>query len=201
MSGQAVPAGVLVAAAVVLGTAPWWSLARLRSSGRAARSGDVRTVRRGQRTVEAPEPTVPPATDAAFLLDLCGAAVAAGAALPRTLVVVGRHLGGPDGDALVRAGATLELGGAWDLAWAGAPPGAAVVGDALATAWQAGASPGPQLRAASDRLRRERRARVRAAAGALSVRLTLPLGACFLPAFVLLGLVPVVLGLAHGLGW
>ncbi|WP_196250815.1 type II secretion system F family protein [Cellulomonas sp. JZ18] len=150
-----------------------------------------------------PEPSAPPvpAADAAFLLDLCAAAVGAGAALPRTLAVVGRHLGGLDGDALVRAGTTLELGGAWDLAWAGAPHGATVVGDALATAWQAGASPGPQLRAVSARLRRERRARVRAAAGALSVRLTLPLAACFLPAFVLLGLVPVVMGLARGLAW
>lgn len=139
--------------------------------------------------------------DPAFLLDLCAASLAAGAALPRTLAVVGRHLGGPDGEALVRAGATLELGGAWASAWADAPAGAAVVGAALAAGWDAGASPGPQLRAAGDRLRRERRARVRTAAGSLAVRLTLPLGLCFLPAFALLGLVPVVLGLAGGLGW
>lgn len=142
-----------------------------------------------------------PAVDAAVLLDLCAAALGAGAALPRTLRVVGRHLGGADGTALVRAGATLELGGAWAAAWADAPPGAAAVGDALGTAWEAGASPGPQLRAAADRVRRERRARVRTAAGSLAVRLTLPLGLCFLPAFALLGLVPVILGLASGLGW
>ncbi|MFS0706446.1 type II secretion system F family protein [Cellulomonas sp. 179-A 9B4 NHS] len=139
--------------------------------------------------------------DAAFLLDLCAGALAAGSALPRTLAVVGRHLGGADGAALVRAGSTLELGGSWASAWADAPPAAAAVGAALATGWEAGASPGPQLRAAADRVRRDRRARVRTAAGSLAVRLTLPLGLCFLPAFALLGLVPVVLGLAGGLGW
>ncbi|MFC8192942.1 type II secretion system F family protein [Cellulomonas sp. NPDC057328] len=142
-----------------------------------------------------------PAVDAAFLLDLCAGALAAGSALPRTLAVVGRHLGGPDGAALVRAGSTLGLGGSWAAAWADAPPAAAAVGAALATGWEAGASPGPQLRAAADRVRRDRRARVRTAAGSLAVRLTLPLGLCFLPAFALLGLVPVVLGLASGLGW
>lgn len=210
MTGSALAAGVLVALATVAGSAPWW-VARPVAGGRApgvprrrprlrAASGAATGSRRAPSS-GAPRGTTVPAVDPAFLLDLCAAALAAGAALPRTLAVVGRHLGGPDGDALARAGATLELGGTWASAWADAPPGAATVGAALVTGWEAGASPGPQLRAAADRLRRERRARVRAAAGGLAVRLTLPLGVCFLPAFVLLGLVPVVLGLATGLGW
>lgn len=55
-----------------------------------------------------------------------------------------------------------------------------------------GAAPGPALRAGAEQLVRERRAQVREAAGRLGVRLVLPLGLCFLPAFVLLGLVPVM---------
>jgi pilus assembly protein TadC len=41
--------------------------------------------------------------------------------------------------------------------------------------------------------------RTRTAAGALGVQLVLPLGLCFLPAFVLLGLVPMILSLAGNL--
>lgn len=137
--------------------------------------------------------------DPAFVLELCAAAVRGGAPVPTALAVTGRHLGGVDGDALARAGTALALGAPWDAAWAGAPPSVAALARALRGGWDAGASPGPALRAAAARLRRERRAHVRAAAGALGVRLTLPLGTCFLPAFVLLGLVPVVLGLAGDL--
>lgn len=137
--------------------------------------------------------------DPAFLLDLCAAAVRGGAAVPGALVVTGRHLAGDEGDALVRAGTALGLGTPWDAAWAGAPPAVAALGAALRTGREAGASPASQLRAAAARVRRDRRARTRAAAGALGVRLTLPLGLCFLPAFVLLGLAPVVLGLAGDL--
>lgn len=215
MSAGAALVAAVVAGTVLVGTAPWGAPGRLRSAGarhgggragpgRGAAGGVHRARVAGRRPRGAGGGRSTPAqvpVDPAFLLDLCAASLAAGSALPRTLTVVGRHLAGADGAALVRAGATLELGGQWHLAWAGAPPGAAAVADALATAWEAGASPGPQLRAASHRLRRERRARVRTASGALAVRLTLPLGACFLPAFVLLGLVPVVLGLAGGLGW
>ncbi|QCB95167.1 secretion system protein [Cellulomonas shaoxiangyii] len=186
----------------MVGASPWWVARRRAGRVPAAgwRAGRRRRGLRG-RALGARRAVPPPAVDAAFLLDLCAAALAAGAALPRTLGVVGRHLGGADGDALVRAGSTLELGGAWASAWTDAPAGAAAVGAALATGWEAGASPGPQLRAAADRLRRDRRAAVRTAAGSLAVRLTLPLGLCFLPAFALLGLVPVVLGLAAGIGW
>jgi len=38
------------------------------------------------------------------------------------------------------------------------------------------------------------------AAGRLGVRLVLPLGLCHLPAFVLVGLVPVLVSMASGLG-
>ncbi|WP_245530250.1 type II secretion system F family protein [Cellulomonas flavigena] len=133
------------------------------------------------------------------MLELCAAAVRGGAPVPTALAVTGRHLGGADGDALARAGTALALGAPWDAAWAGAPPSVAALARALRGGWDAGASPRPALRAAAAGLRREHRAHVRAAAGALGVRLTLPLGACFLPAFVLLGLVPVVLGLAGDL--
>ncbi|WP_205687556.1 type II secretion system F family protein, partial [Cellulomonas endophytica] len=70
---------------------------------------------------------------------------------------------------------------------------------ALGPAWAAGASPVAALRALADRRRAEQRRRAREAAARLGVRLLLPLATCLLPAFVLLGLVPVVLSLLDGL--
>jgi len=189
-------AGVVVAACALLAVLPWlgaWRGASL-PPGRRRPAGWVRGTVPGRSG--APSGTLDPA----FVLDLCAAAVRGGAPVPAALVVTGRHLGEQEGDALVRAGTALGLGAPWEAAWAGAPPSIASLARALSVGWDAGASPAPQLGAAAARLRRERRARVRVAAGALGVRLTLPLGLCFLPAFVLLGLVPVVLGLAGDLG-
>ncbi|WNB87596.1 type II secretion system F family protein [Cellulomonas sp. ATA003] len=130
--------------------------------------------------------------DVVVVLGLLDAAIASGAGLPRALAAVGRAMGGPDGAALVRASAALVMGSGWPAAWAGAPARLAPVAQALASTWATGAAPGPALRAGAEQLVRERRAQVREAAGRLGVRLVLPLGLCFLPAFVLLGLVPVM---------
>ncbi len=133
------------------------------------------------------------------MLDLLDAAIGAGASLPGALEAVGRALGGADGAVLVRAGTALLLGAPWDAAWQDAPDALRPVAQALGPAWSTGAAPGPSLRAQAAQLRRGRRTDAREAAGRLGVRLVLPLGLCLLPAFMLLGLVPVVLSLAGGL--
>ena len=61
-----------------------------------------------------------------------------------------------------------------------------------------GAAPAEALRAAADLLRRSRHSQALEAANRLAVRLVLPLGACYLPAFVLVGLVPVLISMARG---
>ncbi len=139
------------------------------------------------------------AVEGVLLLDLLDAAVASGASVPRALNAVGRAAGGEAGDALVAAGTALMLGASWQAAWAGAPEGALDVRDCLEDAWQTGSAPGPSLRVRAATVRRERRRRARTAGAALGVHLVLPLGLCFLPAFALLGLAPLVLGLGSGL--
>ncbi len=128
----------------------------------------------------------------AVLLALLDSAVGSGAGVPRALAAVGRAVGGPDGVALERASAALVLGAGWTTAWTGAPARMRLVADCLAPTWTTGAAPGPALRAAATGLLRERRTVAREAAGRLGVALVLPLGLCFLPAFVLIGLVPVL---------
>jgi tight adherence protein B len=67
---------------------------------------------------------------------------------------------------------------------------------ALAPVWQSGAEAGPLLEGVSQRAARAERRRGGQAAGRLGVHLMAPLGLCFLPAFIALGLVPVVLSFA-----
>lgn len=70
--------------------------------------------------------------------------------------------------------------------------------DAIAIAVRAGAPVAELLRAEAARLRRAARAEGAARAAALGVRLMLPLGLCVLPAFVLLGVVPLIVSVVSG---
>ncbi len=70
--------------------------------------------------------------------------------------------------------------------------------DVIALAARAGAPVAELLRAEAARLRRVARADGAARAAALGVRLMLPLGACVLPAFVLLGVAPLLISVVTG---
>jgi len=200
---------LLVTAWVLVATAPWW----------AARAAVVRRAvavsRRPESTAGSPGGATGEAEregrgggrgrpddgplETGVLLELLAAAVRSGAAVPRALDVVGACVGGREGAALRAAGAALLLGASWDAAWATSPPRLEVVRRALRPAWLHGAAPAPALRAAAQASRQDRTAAAKAAAARLAVHLVLPLGACFLPAFVLVGLVPVLVSLGSGM--
>ncbi|GAA1412813.1 type II secretion system F family protein [Oerskovia paurometabola] len=180
---------VVVACGALVATSPWWVA---RAGVRARLAGLTRGVR-----VASGAGAVGP-VEIGVLLELLGAAVRAGTSVPRALEAVGQAIGGPDGAALHRAGAAVVLGAGWVEAWAGAPPRLAVVQSALGLAWEQGAAPGEALRAAGEQLRSDQQAAARQAAARLAVHLVLPLGVCFLPAFVLIGLLPVLLSLGGG---
>jgi tight adherence protein B len=133
--------------------------------------------------------------DVQVVLELVAAALRAGAGVPRALRAAGAAVGGPDGEVLARAAHALVLGSAWDRAWEHTPAALSPLVRALRGAWLDGAAPGEALRAAGAEVRHERSAAGRTAAARLGVRLVLPLGVCYLPAFVLVGLVPVLLAL------
>ncbi|MFC8731419.1 type II secretion system F family protein [Luteimicrobium sp. NPDC057192] len=191
--------GILVAVLAVVGLAPWWVRGDV-APGRAAalaRAADGRVASVGRRPVD-PE----------VGLALVAAACRSGASVVRALDAVGAAFGGSDGAAARSAAARLALGSGWDDAWAADVPGrdgrergalTRVLCDALRPTWEHGAPPEPALRAATDQLRRDRAERSATAAGRLGVRLVLPLGLCYLPAFVLVGLVPVLVSYGVGL--
>ncbi|WP_144018439.1 type II secretion system F family protein [Demequina sp. NBRC 110051] len=138
----------------------------------------------------------PPAEDVPtpLVLALVDAVLAAGIDVPGTLTRIGIVLGGADGAALVETGQRLASGAPWDEAWE-APDAdgmADTVRQALQAAHLAGASAGPALAAAIDQAVREDKRAGQKAAAELSVTLALPLTLCLLPAFILVGVVPLI---------
>jgi len=103
-------------------------------------------------------------------------------------------LAGPLGERLARTARSLRLGAEPAEAWAhlsDVPGAQRVVAAAIRSSASGGALAGAFLRLADD-LRADRSVAAEAAARRAGVLIVLPLGLCFLPAFVLAGLVPVV---------
>ncbi|MFE7512820.1 type II secretion system F family protein [Streptomyces sp. NPDC057540] len=151
--------------------------------------------------------TAPPAGDEEaarhlpLAADLLAACAASGAGPGEAAEAVGRSLGGPLGERLTRTAAELRLGGEPAEVWGrfGAIPGA----EGLARCMErAGSSGAPAAEAVARHAAALRAGRARsAAAGArrAQVLISAPVGLCFLPAFLAVGVAPVVIGLATGL--
>ncbi|GGQ38143.1 type II secretion system F family protein [Streptomyces althioticus] len=132
--------------------------------------------------------------------DLLSACIAAGAGPVPAAQAVGEALGGPVGDALARGAAEVRLGGEPGEAWRrlAALPGAVPLARLLERADVSGlplAAPMGRL-AAEARAEWSRAATTRARRAA--VLISAPVGLCFLPAFIAVGVLPVVIGLAGG---
>jgi pilus assembly protein TadC len=97
--------------------------------------------------------------------------------------------------AVVAAG--LRWGLAEDRAWAEVDARWSRTALALRMARESGVPPSSLLVTGADDLRSARLAAIDIAAARLGVRLVIPLGVAFLPAFLLTTVVPVVLALAH----
>lgn len=175
MSWLAPGTALVLLALALLACAPWM-VRRPRSPARVGGPGQRTSVDRAP-------------VDDAVVLDLVRAALASGVDVVGAVAAVGAALPETQGAPYLRAAKALRLGSAWDVAWSER----SVVSDALEPAWADGVDPEPLLRHAAAAIRRTRQARAREAAARLGVRLVLPLGLCLLPAFVLLGLVPVLL--------
>lgn len=160
----------------------------------------LRRWRRRQRgTVAGAVPDTRAATrQVPLAADLVAACVAAGAAPVTAAQAVGEALGGPVGQALARGAAEVRLGGEPGEAWRalGAVPGAEALARLLERAGVSGLpAAGPAARLAADaRAGWVRAATVRARRAAVLV--TAPVGLCFLPAFLVIGVLPVVIGMA-----
>lgn len=142
-----------------------------------------------------------PATDAARLAgawELLAVCLEAGLPVALAVSAAAQPLDGAAGARLRRVAGLLELGADPADAWRGAADLPALA--AFARAAQRSAGTGSALaqvaRTEGDRIHAELLDTAQARAQRAAVLITGPLGLCFLPAFLVLGIAPVVVGLA-----
>ncbi|WP_330297799.1 type II secretion system F family protein [Streptomyces sp. NBC_00503] len=136
-----------------------------------------------------------------FAADLLAACLAAGAGPVDAAEVVGDSLGGPVGERLATAGAELRLGGEPGAAWGRLAeiPGARALAESLERSARTGAPAAEPVSRLAAMLRADRARQAGARAQRAAVLVTAPVGLCFLPAFLAIGVAPVVIGMASGL--
>ncbi|MGW1408607.1 type II secretion system F family protein [Streptomyces sp. NPDC002403] len=133
--------------------------------------------------------------------DLLAACISAGAGPREAAEAVGESLGGPVGVRLARTAAEIRLGGDPAVAWGrfGEIPGASALARCLDRAGSTGAPAAEPVARLAEAMRSERASAAVARAQRAGVAVTAPVGLCFLPAFLMVGVAPVVIGLATGL--
>ena len=102
----------------------------------------------------------------------------------------------PLGPRLRDVAALYRLGAEPRRAWADVPAELAALGRVLVRAGESGSAVVPALRSLAADSRSAARAQTEAAVRRAGVWVLAPLGVCFLPAFLCLGVVPLVLGIA-----
>lgn len=131
---------------------------------------------------------------------LLAACLRAGRPVEPSVAAVGAALGGPLGDEFVHVAASLALGAAPSQAWHRllSQPATARFARTLVRTWESGAPLAETLESLAVACRATARAAAQQRAKAVGVQTAAPLGLCFLPAFVAVGLVPVIVGVVSG---
>lgn len=131
------------------------------------------------------------------VLALFASALRGGGAPGPALGLVAEALPGPPTQAARVVAARLALGTDPGEAWRSlaAEPGLAVWGRAMARAHETGAPVVEVVERLAEELARDARAEVEDLARTVGVRAAVPLGLCLLPAFLLVGIVPLAGGL------
>ena len=133
----------------------------------------------------------------AGVIDLLALTLRGGAGLVEAMEAVAARVGGPLGLHLQ----TVAAAGRWGVedatAWASIPSAWQPAAAALRMAATAGVPPADALVRAAQEMRRAERQRLELATETLGVRIVIPLGSLFLPAFILTTVVPIVLALAR----
>lgn len=161
---------------------------------------EVESARPSTRVANAESETEKPASpagavpvDTALVLELLAAQLRAGLA---PLAALGTLAEALNSRVLHTVCQRLQMGSGWGSAWSGSAAGTfGELRDALAPAYTGGAPSTALLLSLADAHRLSERRAAERAAGKLSVALVVPLGLCSLPAFICLGIVPVLISL------
>ncbi|HEX4811457.1 MAG TPA: type II secretion system F family protein [Nonomuraea sp.] len=136
--------------------------------------------------------------DLPFAADLMTACLLAGRPVSSATEIAADAIGGPLGQRLAWVSSQLRLGADPEPTWAllAKDPALGQLSRAMTRAAQSGAPVADVLTRSADDARETARAAAVASARRVGVKAVAPLGLCFLPAFVLLGIIPVIAGLA-----
>jgi pilus assembly protein TadC len=128
--------------------------------------------------------------------DLLAVCLQAGTPVGTAVAAVADAVPGPLGERLTAVGGLYRLGASPQRAWAGVPAPVDALARTVVRAGESGSSVVPALQRLAADLRGSARSRTEAAVRRAGVWVLAPLGLCFLPAFLCLGVVPLVLGIA-----
>ena len=153
----------------------------------------LRTANAESETEKPASPTDAAPVDTALVLELLAAQLRAGLAPLAALGALAEALNSRPLHAVCQR---LQMGSSWGSAWSGSAAGTfGELRDALAPAYTGGAPSTALLLSLADAHRLSERRAAERAAGKLSVALVVPLGLCSLPAFICLGIVPIIISL------
>ena len=153
----------------------------------------IRTVNAGSEAEKPASPAGAAPVDTALVLELLAAQLRAGLAPLAALGTLAEALNSRPLHAVCQR---LQMGSGWGSAWSGSAAGTfGELRDALAPAYTGGAPSTALLLSLADAHRLSERRAAERAAGKLSVALVVPLGLCSLPAFICLGIVPILISL------
>lgn len=132
-----------------------------------------------------------------LLLELLATALDSGLTIQGALQVVAEVAEETMRKSLLQVVAGLQIGASWKDSWAGnlVDRDIAEIHDALSFGALTGASAAPLLYAQAQHYRTGAARNAQKRAAALGVKLVLPLGLCSLPAFIAVGVVPVVMAM------
>jgi pilus assembly protein TadC len=145
-----------------------------------------RTARRRQAQLDRQTPLV---------ADLLASCMSSGATIHAAVSAVARSIDPPMSEVMSTVERSLAVGA--PDPWSELEP--SPLARAMRRSTRSGAPLADVLPSIAEELRRDARVRAEAAARSAGVRAVLPLVACFLPAFLLIGVVPVVASLAQSL--
>ena len=138
---------------------------------------------------------------APVVADLLATAIAAGATVPDAMSVVAQAVGEPMRARLSAVITAMQMGADPHSAWSPwlDEPALSPIAQAIIRSQHSGSPLSTVLDAAAADMRQAYRADVEARARAAGVRAVAPLALCYLPAYLLVGVVPVVAGFASAL--
>lgn len=149
---------------------------------------EPRSVRARRQALESAAPMV---------ADLMAACLSSGASAGAATRTVSQALDGPASDVLAKCVTHIDLGADPTQTWSSmtADTALAPIARAVVRSAQSGAPLADVLVRVADDLRSARKATLETAARSAGIKAVGPLGLCFLPAFMLLGIVPLVASL------